>query len=210
MVDFTKDYTPIIREGMNRACKEFSEAVLPGGFKKTRSRVWTRQRTHAIEFIHFFRSGSSYGKASTGSVRIRVHWGIRVLNSGLDFMHLNGPSSGDGQLFGLRFHLRFNAETGSTYERCMADLSRLVEEHIEPWFQKFSDPLVLFSDPSSPLNAEEKDALEAALYGQPDPARIAASLKLMGIKKHVPLLPASSATAIPNEEQTTIPPGEAP
>jgi hypothetical protein len=186
LVDTTKNYTPILREGMNRACKEFSEAVLPRGFKYTKSRTWTRQRAHAVEFIYFFRGGSTYGHNWSGSISLRVHWAIRVLNSGFHATHLNGPSSDDGQLFGLRFHLRFNAETGSTYERCMADLSRLVDEHIEPWFQRFADPLILFSDPSSPLNAEEKDALEAALYGQSDPNRVAASLKLMGIKKHVP------------------------
>lgn len=37
---------------------------------------------------------------------------------------------------GYAYHHRFNAETGSTYDRCLQELSLYIEEVAEPWFEE--------------------------------------------------------------------------
>jgi len=37
---------------------------------------------------------------------------------------------------GFGYHHRFNAETGSTYERCVEELGFYIEEVAEPWFKE--------------------------------------------------------------------------
>jgi len=37
---------------------------------------------------------------------------------------------------GYAYHHRFNAETGSTYDRCVQELAFYIEEVAEPWFQE--------------------------------------------------------------------------
>lgn len=177
-----KSFTSIVRTGLERACRDFTARVEPLNFRRTLKMFWTRRRPLTVDFIHFHRSGSTYGAPRTASVDIRVHFGIRVLNDGFVAAALNGPQSDAGRLHAGRYHLRFNAETGSTYDRCIDDLARFVVEHGEPWFQRWSSVDALLQS-DSPLRPQDRDFLRAAQDGQANAERVAASLKILGIKE---------------------------
>lgn len=176
------DTTQVVRQGVEKACQDFSERISPLGFARTKKMFWTRRHDHTVDFIHFHRSGSSYGKPRNYSVDIRVHFAIRVLNDTFEAAALNGPFSDPGRIHDGRYHHRFNAQTGSTYDRCIEDLVRFVVEHGEPWFVRFRELDALLTLADSPLRPPEKERLRAAIAGQPDPAAIAQSLKLLGLK----------------------------
>ena len=171
-----------VRTALEKALREFSEAISPLGFARTRAKFWTRRGEHQVEFVHVHRQGSSYGAPHKASVGLRLHLGIAVLNDDRP-APLNGPCTDDVKRFAAdRFHLRFNAVSGSTYERCLADMVRFVRSRGEPWFAGFPSPLALLEEPSTPLDAVARDALAQSLDGQASPARIAGSLKRLGIK----------------------------
>jgi hypothetical protein len=147
---------------------------------------WTRRRNLFAQFVHFHRSGSTYGTPRNYSVDVRVHFGIRVLNDTSEGLALNGPFSDPRRLNEGRYHLRFNAKTGSTYDRCVEDLARFVREQGESWFGKFSSPEALLEFEDSPLRPHDKERLRMALNGQSDPDAVARSLKLLGLKTSTP------------------------
>jgi hypothetical protein len=184
MKEIPADTTHVVREGVEKACKEFSERIAPLGFTRTKKMFWSRRNVHTVEFIHLHRSGSSYGKPINYSVEFIVHFAIRVLNDTFEAEALNGPYSDVGLLREGRYHLRFNAQTGSTYDRCLDDLSRFVTEQGEPWFNKFKNCETLLSSNESPLKESVKNRLRAALDGQSEPEVVDASLKMLGIKKN--------------------------
>lgn len=177
-----KNLTNVVRAGLEKACREFTSRVEPLGFQRTLKSDWTRRHPLTIDFIHFHRSGSSYGAPRTASVDIRIHFGIRILNDDFVAPALNGPYSDPGTMRSRQYHLRFNAETGSTFDRCLDDLVRFVVEQGEPWFQKFRATESLLDLPDSPLRPNEKELLRSAKEGRANAAHIAASLKMLGIK----------------------------
>jgi hypothetical protein len=136
-----------------------------------------------VDFIHFHRRGSTYGAPRNASVDIRVHFGIRVLNDDFIAPALNGPHSDPGIVRVGRYHMRFNAETGSTFERCVDDLERFAIEQGEPWFRRFESEDALLNRSDSPLKEREKDFLRAAVQGFSNKEHVAASLKILGIKE---------------------------
>jgi len=178
-----KSTTKIVRAGLERACKDFTTRVTPLGFRRTKKMFWTRQQPLAVDFIHFHRCGSTYGAPINFSVDIRVHFAIRVLNDSFVAAALNGPYSDATRLRTGRYHLRFNAKSGDTYERCIDDLARFVAEQGEPWFHQFhsTDNLLRLRD--SPLKPPEKQLLTDAIAGNANPENEAHSLKLLGIKR---------------------------
>lgn len=178
-----KPFTNIVRTGLEKACREFSVRVEPLGFRRSLKMFWTRRHPLTVDFIHFHRKGSTYGAARTASVDIRVHFGVRVLNSDFAAAALNGPQSDPEILRAGRYHLRFNAETGSTYERCVDDLARFALEQGEPWFQKWNSVEALLQSPDSPLSPPDQECLCAACDGTASTERVAASLKILGIKE---------------------------
>ena len=178
----TSETTKVVRPELERACNEFTVRIAPLGFLRTKKMFWTRSHPPTVDFIHLSRSGSSYGAPINYSVEIVVHCGIRVLNAKFAAAALNGPSSDPRRSREGRYHLRFNAQTGSTFERCVDDLVRFVTEQGEPWFQRFRDTAQLLDAPESPLSAEDRELLRAALAGQSSPANEATSRKLLGIK----------------------------
>jgi hypothetical protein len=99
------------------------------------------------------------------SVAIRVHFGIRVLNDDFPALALNGPSSDYALIRAGRYHLRFNAQSGSTYDRCLDDLVRLASEQGEPWFREFHSAEDILQKPHSPLRVADKQLLAAAASG---------------------------------------------
>jgi hypothetical protein len=174
--------TQVVRTGLEAACKEFTAAVAPLGFVRSKKLFWVRRREHTVDFIHFHRSGSSYGAPISASVRIRVHFGIRVLNDTFPAAALNGPNSDSAEACEGRYHLRFNAATGSTFDRCIQDLVRFVDEHGLPWFNQFEDVECLLTRADSPVQAEARSLLIDAIHGRANSDHFAASLKLLGIK----------------------------
>ncbi|MDQ0036720.1 hypothetical protein J2W30_004495 [Variovorax boronicumulans] len=99
--------TPLVRIGLEKACKAFSASAQGLGFAGTKKMFWTRRRPHTVEFVHFHRSGSSY-PAISATVEIQVHFGIRVLNDTFAAAALNGPFSDPDKLREGRYHLHFN------------------------------------------------------------------------------------------------------
>jgi hypothetical protein len=111
-----------------------------------------------------------------------VACGIRVLNGDFQAPVPNGPWTDVERSRQGRYHLRFNAQTGSTFERCLDDLVRFVQEHCEPWFARFANMEELLTSSNSPLDARERELLSAALGGGNTPENEAVSRKLLGIK----------------------------
>jgi hypothetical protein len=144
---------------------------------------WTRAHLHTVDVIHLFRCGSSYGAPINYSVRLELQCGIRVLNDTFEAAAMNGPSSDAGRSREGRYHLRFNAQTGSTFERCVDDLVRFVGEQGEPWFRRFTNMTDLTQSGDSPLRSREREFLEAALAGRGSADNAAASRKILGIKQ---------------------------
>jgi hypothetical protein len=138
MEDSPKSTSTIVKSGFARACKDFSQKIASFGFKRTnsRSKYWQRQRSGLVDQIYFHRSGSSYGVSTNNSIDIEVHFSTHSIHSN-SHHSLNGPSSNslrDGR--GYAYHLRFNALSWSTYERCLDDLIRITQDHGLPWFEK--------------------------------------------------------------------------
>jgi len=129
------------------------------GFTRIKKMFWARTDEHGIDFIHFHRRGSSYGGPINFSADIRVHFGRREFVDASDTLALNGPTSDSPEARSGRYHLRFNAKTGSTFDRCVVDLDRIVREVGLPWLSSLS-----FSKESA------------------DSESIALSKKLLGIK----------------------------
>jgi hypothetical protein len=127
-------HTIIVAKGMDRICDDFSLRVVDHGFKRTKKRLWSRQRGEAVETIYLQRRGSSYGSPRTPSVDLRVMLSFNTPDGGRlggvpDLLsdHARRPN-------GYAYHHRFNAETGSTYERCLEELLLFISEIAEPWF----------------------------------------------------------------------------
>lgn len=131
-----KTASEIVKTGFDRVCAEFSEAIEPLGFKRVnkRSRTWCRHCDYLVEKIYFHRSGSSYGAPINNSVSLRVHFSVHAVDAE-PLSAINALTS--DQLRderGYAYHLRFNALTWSTYERCVEDLNRVLHDHGLPWF----------------------------------------------------------------------------
>lgn len=174
--------TQIVRAGMERLSRDVGEGLAGLGFARSRSKFWTRRHPHHLDFIHLFRSGSSYGAPYNASVSVRVHLGIAVLDDEREPTWLNGPDSSDMALFHAdRFHLRFNAATGSTYERCLEDVLRFATTRGEPWFSAWREPSALLDGERSPLDGEARAALARSLRGEASSERMALTLKRFGV-----------------------------
>jgi len=124
----------VVAEGMKRVCSAFTKIVQPLGFKRGNGRKWTRQFNGFEETVFVSRSGATYGAPFSASISLQLDLSsIRV--SDKMSTHLSHHTT---QLMrrptGYCYHHRFNAETGSTYERCLQELGFFVAEVAEPWF----------------------------------------------------------------------------
>ena len=174
----------IVAEGMKRVCKDFSDRVSAFGFRKTRSRLWTRVNKWSIDSIHFHRHGSSYGAPINASVDLRLSLGISVLNDPAPGGGIGVLSDPVRRMNGRAYHHRFNAETWSTYDGCVEELVLFMTEFAEPWFAEWRDPQNLMTH--SQLRQSTQKLLQEALDGHSNPESIAASLKALGIKRQPP------------------------
>jgi hypothetical protein len=69
-----------------------------------------------------------------------------------------------------------------SWERCSAEFPKFVTLIAEPWFASFRTPAALL-DASSPLSPEERQALTDALDGSVVAERVAASERLLGLRR---------------------------
>jgi hypothetical protein len=120
----------LIRAGVARVRNDFNDVLVSLGFKRTKTMVWTRQIAGRVERIGMLRL-SATGPALTASVRLRIDFDVQTADG-----EKEGPVLSDHlrDSEGRAYHLRFNASSWSTYDRCVADLSRVVTEHAIPWF----------------------------------------------------------------------------
>ena len=182
-----EDSAQVVRHGVERAFSDFTQRVAPLNFTRSKRMFWTRLRFHTVDFVHIHPGGSSYGNPINYSVDFRAHLGIRVLNDSFPAPSLNGPCSDDlGSMLPFHYHLRFNAKSGSTYERCLDDLVRFLLEQGEPWFRRFCTAEALLNFEDSPLQDSEKQGLREATAGQTNPKVVSKSLALLGIKRNIP------------------------
>jgi hypothetical protein len=137
MSDTEKSTSEVVKAGFSRVCADFTKLAAPFGFARTnsRSREWNRQASGFIEAIYFHRSGSSYGAPRNNSIDIRVHFSIKDV-SGAAAHPEQQTSDRVRDERGYAYHLRFNALTWSTYDRCLEDLLRVTRDHGLPWFKK--------------------------------------------------------------------------
>lgn len=134
MEEFPKKFAPVVKAGFNRICRDFSKMIEPLGFSMGGDRRWGRSNGSLVDIIQLHRGGISYGMPVNYSVSIRIHFAIRKVGASEPTI-LNGPLSDqlrDGR--GYAYHLRFNASSWSTYERCLEDLLRVTHDHGLPWF----------------------------------------------------------------------------
>jgi hypothetical protein len=137
MSDAEKTKSAVVKDGMARVCRDFTQAVAPLGFRRTnnRSRSWERRSDRFVQVIYFHRCGSTYGAPISHGVDLRIHYSVQ--NS-------DGTPAGRDQLIserlrdslGRAYHLSFNSKSGSMYDRCLEDLLRVTREHGLPWFER--------------------------------------------------------------------------
>jgi len=151
-----------INQAITRIGTDFTQRIAHLGFIHTKKWYWVRPHQNYADFIHLHRQGSSYGGQINYSISFRAYCGIRVFNDSFEALALNGPNSDSSDAMEHRYHLRFNAKSGSTYDRCIDDLFRFVIEFGEPWFMS--------NVPACHINNEQNADI------------INFSLKLLGIK----------------------------
>ena len=141
----------IVKDGVNKATAEFSERIKPLNFVRTKKWFWVREHNEYADFIHIHVDGSSYGGPINYSISFRVHFGTRYYSDPFESLALNGPKSDDPEFREKRYHMRFNAKSGSTYNRCVDDLEKFVINEGEGWFKKgaICDPIGKGSSPSN-------------------------------------------------------------
>jgi hypothetical protein len=175
------EFSEIVSRGMVRICDDFTSRAAPLGYSRTKRRLWVRENELTIESIYFHRGGGSYGGAPrNASIDIRVMLGIRVINAqsngGVGVMSDNARRP-----TGYAYHHRFNAQTGSTYDRCLDELVLFVTEFAEPWFTSLRDPANLLEH--AELDEPARRSLREAIDGKARAENVTASLKALGIKK---------------------------
>lgn len=149
----------LIKLAIDKATSEFTERINFLGFERTKKWFWVRASEKSACFIHLHLKGISYGAPINYSVSFRVHAGYREYSDYFEALALNGPCSTDSDVRSKRYHHRFNAKSGSCYERCIDDLVRFVEDVAQLWFTQ-----------------------QSASQTQADEEVIKRSLKLLGIK----------------------------
>jgi hypothetical protein len=152
----------VVKDGIDKATAEFTEKISFLGYIRTKKWFWVRESENSADFIHFHLNGISYGAPRNYSVSFRVHCGFRSYEDKFVALALNGPCSADIEASEKRYHHRFNAKSGSTYERCIDDLVRFVVEIGETWFKK--------------------QVIENVTLASSDPQLRQQSLKLLGLK----------------------------
>ncbi len=127
-------YSAIVSEGMKRVCSDFTGVVKPLGFKRGQGRKWLRHHGEIEELIYLSRSGATYGAPASASISLQIDLSSRRGIDGPRHYLDHHATVLLRRSTGYCYHHRFNAETGSTYDRCIAELGLFLSEVAEPWF----------------------------------------------------------------------------
>jgi hypothetical protein len=128
------EYSQVVADGMKRACSDFTKIVQPLGFKRGPRRSWVRKSGEAEECIYISRSGATYGAPRSPSISLQLDLSSR---RGIDSPRHYFSHHETGMLrrpTGYCYHHRFNAQSGSTYDKCIEELALFMNEVAEPWF----------------------------------------------------------------------------
>lgn len=175
------ELTALVNAELSRLMKAIEPRLSELGYWPAKKRHWVKEREHSAIFVVLERQGSTYGGPANASVSLEVNAGVRVFNSHFPALALNGPQSSRAERSdGLRFHTRFNARSGSQFERTCEDVVRFVSEIVDPWSNTEADEGRLL-DSDTLLTSEERENLKAALVGGADGERVARSRKLLGL-----------------------------
>ncbi len=129
-------YSRVVDEGMKRVCSAFTQIAQPFGFKRGNGRKWVRQLNGLEETMFVSRSGATYGAPRSPSISLQLDLASIRLND-RESVHLHhNTTQMIRRTTGYCYHHRFNAETGSTYDRCLQELRLFIEEVAEPWFEE--------------------------------------------------------------------------
>lgn len=138
--------------------------MTPFGYALTKSTFISRAHPFLIAFFHFHKF--------TFAPSLRLHFGIRVLNSEFPAPELNGPSFSD---------LPGYSDDDQSVQNCVQKLTEFLISEGLTWTESWLVPEKLISDMRSPLSNEDKASLAAAVKIGPDPKRVALSCRLLGI-----------------------------
>lgn len=155
-------------EGITRFIGDLSTRLGPAGFVHAKKMLWVRVEHGVAHFIHLQRDGSSYGPPIDASVSFRIHLGVRMLEDADPALHLNGPTSNEAAHRHARYHLRFNARTGSMYERTLDDAERFVRDVGGAWFARSENRRGVVS--GIEISAQSRKLL-GSMSGEPASAR---------------------------------------
>ena len=186
------ELTKLVGRREEEACVAFTADVGRLGFERTLKKFWVRLHEHTADVLHLHRSGISYGAPLNASVSFRLHLAIRVLNDSFPAIALNGPNTEGAPREG-RYHLRFNAESLDSFDRCVQDLARYVREVGEPWFARFRGSDTLLSHGESPLQEDAKTCLRAALDGRSSAEAVTLTKKALGTDRRAAASKATDA-----------------
>ncbi|WP_156442837.1 MULTISPECIES: hypothetical protein [unclassified Sphingomonas] len=131
-----KSYSNVVAEGMKRVCSAFTGFVQSLGFKRGSGRKWVRQIDGFEEVIFISRSGATYGAPGSPSISLQLDLSSVCLGNGEKAYLDHHTIQLTRRSTGYCYHHRFNAETGSTYERCVEELGLFIKEVAEPWFEE--------------------------------------------------------------------------
>jgi len=134
-----RSYSEVVKQGMKRVCADFTARLAPFGFEKIGSRRWSRIVDGQSHVVSLDRAGSSYGAPISASVDLRI------------WLSTGAPDQSPAERTSLRcdkvrrpngyaYHHRFNAQSWSTYDRCLDELTLFMTEFAERWFK---DPTIL-------------------------------------------------------------------
>lgn len=128
------EFSQIVAEGMKRVCSEFTKILQPSGFKRGKRRSWVRVNGETEETIYVSRSGASYGAPYSASISLRLDLASRKgIDGPRNHLHHHDINMMK-RATGFGYHHRFNAQSGSTYDRCIDELELFMREVGEPWF----------------------------------------------------------------------------
>jgi len=150
----------IVKSAISKATADITEQIAAHGFKRTKKWFWVRPYEKTADFVHIHVMGSSYGGPINYSVWLRVHFGARNFNDSFEALALNGPDSDNPEFLEKRYHMRFNAKSGSTYDRCIEDIVRFISVEGEDWFKSQSENTM-----SDSVWSDSNEALSKKLLG---------------------------------------------
>lgn len=163
------------RANKDKVLRHVAKNLSEFGFTRSKPTLFTRISGPVIEFVHLHKFTFATG--------FRAHLGLRVINESRGAVGLNGPSSdeiSDEETKKRKYSFSYD-ESIESVNGCSEKMSAFVTEFAEPWFERWSEHLILITALDSPLNEEAKAALQSALIGRYDSSDTAITKQLFGI-----------------------------